>query len=53
MINFNAIEETWFCDEWRSACHIVKKGAKKKGIDLSKMKLVDAAVTYKKGCDKG
>lgn len=52
MIYFNAIEEAWFCNEWRSACHIVKKGAKKKGIDLSKMELVAATDTFKKGCEK-
>lgn len=53
MINFNPVEKAWFSNEWRSACHIVKKRAKKKGVDLSKMELVAVIGTYnKKGCEE-
>ena len=46
MINYSPLEKAWFCNEWRSACFAVKKGAKKKGKDLSEIEIV------KKGSDK-
>ena len=53
-MNYNALERAWFSNEWRSACHIVKKGAKKKGVDLSKMKLVEiVGADNKKGDEEG
>jgi len=49
MINFNPLEKEWFCNEWRSVCFKVRKGAKKKGVDLSKMEIVKKE---KKGCEE-
>lgn len=40
MINYSPLEKAWFCNEWRSACFIIKKIAKKKGVDLSKIEIV-------------
>ena len=53
MVAFSPYEKQWFCNEWRSACHIVKKGEKKKGVDLSKMELFHALLhTTGKGVKK-
>lgn len=40
MIDYSPLEKAWFTNEWRSACFILKKIAKKKGKDLSKIEIV-------------